>query len=1310
MNAEAAGSSSIGGTLLANMMTAPASRPDSKEDLSELAGTRPTPVKLQVNQQNQTVTRPSKTMSTSGAPGLAADEVAGDVNERTSDIATPSRDGSSRGSTSSSSSSTTTTMRPVEHQTNSTLHEEDHKEQGSNKEDEQTDLETSGTELSSKKHHQANDSTEAQENRLSSVVADPNEEDPQFGAASSNGTMSKSDDMMDENEPDLVDFDSDDEQQQLSRRLFLSKHNKPNSVADEFKRLKNQGSKLLAKNPLKRKKSKKKAKPMRPRLGTTTVDYGNMISAYSNNHHHHHHHGGLPAGSPLNSQVSATNAISNTIRQHFPAMLANPTQQLSTTVQKLIMSKLSPSASNQQAQTVLAGLQGKRPLHNHAQLMAPNHGLYQQHQPGSYLDNARIVEALSQLASSNEDSSPMGFASSANHKPHIQASLPLGAQQQGNKMIPIEIIGLDPTVTNNILQSYDSEQGATGVGQSAPPLGDPMQVYPGHHEPAIYHHQDSSGQQALAQQLQQLQAAKAADGSSKSFPRASSILHIHHFHTPPSKAGGGPQAQLVAGAEADQQEPGGMRAPSPQQQAPQRVVANGKTTQQKVYINDKGQVVYLSVEDQSEGKGQAGGEQPQPDGSAGEQAQLQAMSDGHETRPGGDTGGQLSEQQQQEYQQAQQEYAQAPNGLQVETDQQHQVDASSNQQEPQQVETISLANGDQPMGLQANGVFKTLLNPLYGGQQQLVYRNMSKLGEPRQKVYLASKGHAISLIGGRENDGLPAGEGESGEKQQLLMVSYKPQQQIRNVTDDLLPGQRNPYNEGQESKPSFIAANHLLAGAPQLLKGSSLMLRPFQSQLTSGRFGSPFFVNNSGSAMDDFNYDLMRLRQQQQSLNLSDIMARLNGTHSLGADLAHLDALRTGNKSSHLHGMLTTVSTPLQPVVASPTSESIPLTIVPIHQAANTSYQLGAQLQSGRLSPQENRVPFQTSPALKALISDMANNNIHPALLAANHSRPIELASVQSSWLVPDMMDKLSASLQSNGYNAKAALSAITALRNNGTMFGGSSLTSPSSQNFLIENLTFLKHLRELKERLKQANAESDPQLISHHHLLSLNSTNKLSNDDLLSLINGLRLNNGSTTSINLTQQLQPHSSLPIIESFQAPSGLASLEPIARPNKFGLPQSSSPAPQLARPPLHAITLPVGASSALDGSIQNNNSKHIRSKIGSSNSANLSSAHTGLINNDHHQRNQQHQRSNGHNNKDHRTAMESQQSDVSVDRPMPPTPGQMDKHHPQVISMISDDSEFASDNNGLGTIALAFIFISLITLTLLAGKLCFKSTP
>lgn len=628
------------------------------------------------------------------------------------------------------------------------------------------------------------DANEAQENVQSSVVTDPDE---QYQPAESRKEASINGTSVENAEQD---------EDLLSRRASLRGSSK---LSEEVRRLR-EHAKLLGKIPLSSKRAKRRkkkgagsrdkamSKSTLTRQSTTTVGYGNLQEWPS---------------------------ISSSIRQHFPT-LANPLQ-LPSAVQKLIMNKLNPNTGqHQNPRQNLESLIQQQHQNQLPQGMDESalNEIMHQHQK----DNGRLVDFLNQWAPSEDTPTLAGMNSAS-----------LDKHQPSNNMVPVEIIGLDPAVTNSIL--YDSNGSVDSQADSS-------QTYPSKG--------DNSANSIYPQSdMHQVNQYGASNLQSKGYPgRTSSVLHIHHFHHSQVRPGNAMmQGQAGTGMKTDDQ--GESSANGNNVQSIESLSGNYVQTRQQqekviqspMYVNEKGEVVYLAMAAPTSQDDQSGGAENRPMNGESEQTEQQQLNSGS---PGTNQEIQLIDPNNPQNHISQHQMNQEYPGL----------DSTRAQGDPMQSTIIGDSSGTEehpmdPSSMQEQTTSRPQQVANESPSSHSVYamtKNRQLYGTKHPRAFAETSDsqtvHSESSQIGPETN---SGDAKQPQKQ-LLMVSYKPQQQPqRNITEDSRTpkGTRNPYNEGQESKSSLITAKHPVVGHHDMLKGTTLLLGPIMGNSMDQRLVRP---------------------------------------------------------------------------------------------------------------------------------------------------------------------------------------------------------------------------------------------------------------------------------------------------------------------------------------------------------------------------------------------------------------------------------------------------------------------------------------
>lgn len=627
----------------------------------------------------------------------------------------------------------------------------------------------------------AGDFYEAQENIQSSIMAEPETPDHSSSPGSPSQVNEKCNNttICFEQENSLTESpEAPLSSEPSERRLFGV-----GTLGEEVRKLRNQKNKLLSRANLKRRKKRKK---------TNQNEQKNLPKTSQTRQ----------GSSVQTTGTGASSSISNSFRQHFASPLQFP-----SSVQKMIMSKLNrpqPSASNQHQTRI-------KPVHSNSGDASLPQDLFFQHSSGNFIDHQQQnSESLNQWIQNEA----MPFHAQQNGAKH---------HHMGSKMIPIEIIGLDPSVTKSILHSNSQMAGTEAqadmsqmyttshnLNGAAPTRMNPVYAS----ELAL---KDAASQAARGLRTGQASIQTAGTGR----PITASVLHIHHFHTQ-AKPGEGSQQQLSTsnGDEQQQQQQElssiGGNTVAPTQLPPtdnnlsmhfqqQPRPHHTETTKlqvadqpQQVFLNEKGELVYLSSGIDANLKASQDNRSPSSSEVHDSPAEQQSMV--------GDK--QLAQQQ-------------------VLSD------------EPQQVHNEVIGTGEQaassimqqqklqhPQHLQQF----TVREPGESSTDEATAATNPNRNEPmprtqssatKHRVFITTTGQMISVMtpGGSRTDDTPAIGGPMNDK--LLMVAYKPQHlhRFKNATNEDSTGVRAPYNEGQESQttPMSASGKHLTLKNPSLL-------------------------------------------------------------------------------------------------------------------------------------------------------------------------------------------------------------------------------------------------------------------------------------------------------------------------------------------------------------------------------------------------------------------------------------------------------------------------------------------------------------
>lgn len=523
-----------------------------------------------------------------------------------------------------------------------------------------------------------------------------------------------------------LSFESDDEP--MERRAFLRHRLVGSTDADQAK-LKGKGSRtrFLGKGMrAKRRKKRTKPKQAAPKSSQTRQSSTSHIGVTT---------------MASNEQSSAAISLANTLKQHLPSI------NLSSGMQKLIMTKLGSTGpastlfKQQQQQQQMAAQESPQYIEASGQVQAQPVGspadanLLIRHASG-FIENPRLAEypwppgsMPSSMQSASEDN--------AAYFPSLGAE-PNKVMLQPNKMIPVEIVGLDPVVASSILRDTTGSAQLLGEPQHVPEASSPPQS-----NPVLFPHQ------------QQLGTRPVGEGDHmRSSAKSSSILHIHHFHHPGSRASSilgsnsvqrpsspvaGPETEVHNGSNRGAV---GENSHFEASEEPTRQVHNPKSNQmqrEQTFVNDKGELVYLAMEEQA-------GSPP---------------------------------------------------------------DSVADQQQPEKAEGDSESN--QHAVDQNKGAWNHRGTHIGRPQQLagLMSPNQAS-SELQQRIYLTKSGQPVNIIGMGKPPFL------RDDKQRLLMVSYKPQ--LQNMTSvESESASRAPFNDGQESRPGLLSSKHILEGTSFVL-------------------------------------------------------------------------------------------------------------------------------------------------------------------------------------------------------------------------------------------------------------------------------------------------------------------------------------------------------------------------------------------------------------------------------------------------------------------------------------------------------------
>lgn len=483
------------------------------------------------------------------------------------------------------------------------------------------------------------DSNEALEDTQHSIVVEP--EDTKERESESETAAARSGEISPVGqEPAGLDYvDDDKDGDEIERRLFVESGKK---ISDELKRFREQRAKRFSrKQKHRRKRNRKRRRQISNKhlvKMTQTRQSSSSTQAYDGT-------ASLPVTDAslitLNHQQQQhpNNQLTSSLKNHRP----NP-MNLSSAVQRLIMSKLGTGTNNnnhQHQQQLRAGqkfaneqqssstsaivinpmpnVEFLQPAEeyrgdNQATKKYPHHQL---HQPDLFADNFGQPHASSAFGASTTIGD--GNDVSTFHAGRLSSSTSAGNSRQ---VVPIEIIGLDPAVTNSIIYGSDN-------GESELPLDSGHSHYASNLAAATSG--ENTDQQSGASNLQQTRG-------SRNTMNQPSILHIHHFHP---LAGGNSKQQMADataavaaaatsaghGGEGELAEQQQLSEVSQQQQQLQQTGQAGDETNggaeqinettrdqreanqwhgaeqkfqnQQLFVTNKGELVYLAVQDKT---------------------------------------------------------------------------------------------------------------------------------------------------------------------------------------------------------------------------------------------------------------------------------------------------------------------------------------------------------------------------------------------------------------------------------------------------------------------------------------------------------------------------------------------------------------------------------------------------------------------------------------------------------------------------------------------------------------------------------------
>lgn len=1033
---------------------------------------------------------------------------------------------------------------------------------------------------------------------------------------------------------------------QLSRRAHLLSnfgHKLGNGpISNELRKLRNQRAKLFAKGQSKRRRRRRKSKQgtnapddekrqtgsspvaliksMQTRQGSTTstTTSATMLANY-----------GQRQPEPA---ASSSSALSNTIRQHLPSF------QLSAAMQRLVMNKLGVQQQQQQPHALksldsqhqhLAG--ANRPLEfafdypasasSIAQELTPNRLIKQQQ---LQLDeHPRLAELISQWAAVTGDEPAASYPVAAKAARVPMMGSPTAAN--GGRMIPIEIIGLDPTVTSSILYGAPELSSSQRVPAGSELPSDSNQVFAANGPTDALASFDGrarppAGESPSAGANPMEQEPERPDNRDPARPgqtggrlKPSSVFHIHHFHHTQTKPAAASQQEATNGDEQQHQQP--QLQPQQQQQQPQEDQNNQQTEQpgdlkqqQQVAVNEKGELVYLPIEHGGEPPATSGAETP--DAKVGPHQAEKSVQPVVETQA-------VAGQAQQEVQ-AQEE---APSGAGADQRQPHQlqqvfVTPTSTRARPNELWQTVQPNEAR---MRSAGQNSSAPMPYYRNlrhQSQQARPAPAGSGPRRQRVYLTNLGQTISLVDSHEqqHEGQAGGgEPEEENKQNLLMVAYRPapvgqakpgdaayDQQVEGhqtgpAADQLAglsshyqasPNTRNPYNEGSESKASQIVSTRHLSGK-YLLRGANALASRFQPQpLHQHQHQLPMQgsePNQANGPQFILTDDVQLSRPRPSAINFTDLA------------LANVLPRNSSFNSIYAHNNYYQDHTNFSGVPSTPAPLLAPL------------------------------LKVQTIPLI-SLNSSQVDQSYWPPNVGTND----------------DEEDRRILS-QLNGYSSHSL--APTTMT---SQFGAKSAT-----NF-VDNLALIKHLQQMNNRAHLH--EQQALRATNNKPIGFKSGNatKMNNNELMALINELRLGQVNGSIINGASQPQQAANLNVSQ-------------LVDPATHSLLGQSQEVPK--------FELTLASDRSVPKIMRNQTTTLDIHQLRQKGSPSSSSVHD-------------HGSTGGH-------LMKSTQ-------PQPTTTGQGHKTNPPPST---DEFSDLTDSAGLSNIALAFIFIvSLLTLILIAGEL------
>lgn len=518
------------------------------------------------------------------------------------------------------------------------------------------------------------------------------------------------------------------------------------------------------------------------------------------------------------STAAASQTISNVIKHRFPT-------PLSAAMQKLLLGKLATGSSA-----------------DFPRLSINKQNLLQQNQPSSssnymmstLMQNPQGVEYLRELLKQSmtlnrDHKGPMlpyesQLASNTLLK-YTQAANQLSGDSDalnhpaaGDKLIPVEIIGLDPAVTDSILHNnHNSNSNVNNQHDSS--LVDSQAD-----ATRVFESIGAGNSHDAFRDTDVVSAAHTSDLHQRPSQKPSSVFHIHHYHHTKSSPSNLPRPQADTTETSHVQErpaspPGTSEASATSDHEDQTQIQddNPKPPQQ-VLVNDRGQLVYMSMNDANAAN--ASGSQS---GASVEGQQTAAEDESKQTEVG--------------FKRPMQQSEPSPDS---EAQQVDQTDDSDSQQSDE-------VQRQPPRDYGRDQVL------VHGQEGQEYFENQMKAANrhreaPMRGRYPSHRHNSSRLVRYQAEmspERLPnsywqmqdvTGAQATNDHHErylkhpahpLLMVSYRPQQQVHansSIYSELPAGlRRYPYNEGSESKSSLVAAKGLL-GTKHLQEATNKLL------------------------------------------------------------------------------------------------------------------------------------------------------------------------------------------------------------------------------------------------------------------------------------------------------------------------------------------------------------------------------------------------------------------------------------------------------------------------------------------------------